>query len=132
LALDRQRRDLSILVMFATALGGVAALTLSGLAARELSRPIGSLRRAALAIARDDREPALSDAPPSEFAPVFSAFRRMASDLSASRLALEEARRRTELVLRNVASGVVGIDAAGQVTLANPRAEQLLRHALVP
>src|SRR5207237_5438009 len=78
LALDRQRRDLGILVLFATAIGAVAALTLSGLAAREFARPIGSLRRAALAIAGGDREPTLAAAPPSEFVPVFSAFRRMA------------------------------------------------------
>ncbi len=39
------------------------------------------------------------------------AFRRMAADLNASRAALEEAQRRTAAVLRNVASGVVAVDA---------------------
>jgi signal transduction histidine kinase len=132
LVLDLQRRDLGILVLFATAVGGLAALTLSGLAARELSRPIGSLRRGAIAIARGEREPELAERPPSEFAPVFSAVRSMAADLSASRSALEDAQRRTERVLRNVASGVVGLDSDGRVTLANPRAESLLERALAP
>jgi two-component system nitrogen regulation sensor histidine kinase NtrY len=62
---------------------------------------------------------------------VFSAFRLMVSDLSASRSALEDAQRRTSAVLRNVASGVVAVDADGRVSLANPRAEALLGGPLV-
>jgi len=54
----------------------------------------------------------------------------MVSDLSASRSALEDAQRRTAAVLRNVASGVIAVDADGRVSLANPRAEQLLGGAL--
>ena len=129
-ALDRRRRDLGILVLFTTALGGLAALGLSGVAARQFARPIGELRDAALAIASGAREPALGARPPAEFLPVYSAFRRMAADLSASREALLEARRRTEAVLRTVASGVVAIDGEGVVTLANPRAETLLGRSL--
>jgi two-component system nitrogen regulation sensor histidine kinase NtrY len=132
LALDRQRRDLGILVLFTTAIGGLAALWLSGMAARELAKPIGTLRSAAQAIARGDREPALIEVPPAEFEDVFSAFRRMARDLALSRTALESARRRTEAVLRNVASGVIATDEQGKVTLANPRAEALVQQPLVP
>ncbi len=85
LALDRRRRDLGILVLFATALGALAALWLSGLAARQFSRPIGALQRGALALAAGEREPRLEGDPPLEFQPVFSAFRQMASDLEAAR-----------------------------------------------
>jgi nitrogen fixation/metabolism regulation signal transduction histidine kinase len=130
LALDRQRRDLGILVLFATAAGALAALWLSGIAARTFARPIGALQRAALAIAAGEREPDLAERPLFEFRPVFSAFRRMASDLSASRTALEEAQRRTAAVLRNVASGVIAVDADLSVTLANPQAEALLGEPL--
>jgi signal transduction histidine kinase len=132
LALDRRRRNLSVLVAFATAVGALAAFWLSGLAARELARPIGSLRRAAIAIAGGSRVPPLETEPTVEFSPVFTAFRRMAADLHASRTELEEAQRRTTTVLRNVASGVVAVDPDANVSLANPRAEQLLGHALPP
>jgi len=128
--LDRQRRDLGFLVLFAVAIGALAALWLSGLAARELERPIGALREAALAIARGARHPAIPVSPPAEFGPVFSAFRRMDDDLAASREALEAAQRRTEAVLRNVASGVIATDRNGLVTVANPRAEELLGRTL--
>jgi two-component system nitrogen regulation sensor histidine kinase NtrY len=64
----------------------------------------------------------------SEFLPVFSAFRAMARDLGESRAALVEAQRRTDAVLRTVASGVIAVDELGRVILANPQAESLLSH----
>jgi signal transduction histidine kinase len=132
LQLGRRRRDLGVLVLFATGVGALAALWLSGMAARELSRPVGSLAKAALSIAGGERAPRLDAEPTAEFRPVFAAFRRMASDLAASRGALEEAQRRTAAVLRNVASGVVAVDATGRVSLANPSAESLLGGPLPP
>ena len=131
-ALDRQRRDIGILVLFVTSLGGMAALWLSGLAARELERPVGALRRAALSIARGDRYLRPDRAPALEFVPVFSAIERMDADLAASRAALEEAQRRTESVLRDVAAGVIAIDRDGRVMLANPGAEAILGHPVAP
>ena len=130
--LGRGRDDLSVFVLFATAVGALAALWLSGIAARQLARPIGSLRRGALAIASGQRLPALESEPTVEFQPVFDAFRRMAEDLNASRSALEEAQRRTAAILRNVASGVIAVDTAGNVVLANPRADVLLEARLPP
>ena len=130
LELGRRRRDLGVLVLFATAVGALAALWLSGLAARELARPIATLRTAALSIAGGERTPPLESEPTIEFDPVFTAFRQMESDLNASRTALEEAQRRTAAVLRNVASGVVAVDAAGNVALSNPRAETLVEGVL--
>ncbi len=132
LALGRRRRDLGVLVMFATAVGALAALWLSGLAARELARPIKTLREAALSIAGGARTFTLDAEPTVEFSPVFAAFRTMASDLHASRTAVEEAQRRTAAVLRNVGSGVVAVDPDGNVALANPRAEALFGCSLPP
>jgi signal transduction histidine kinase len=126
------RDDLSIFVLFATAVGAVAALWLSGIAARQLARPIGSLRTAALALAGGERLPPLEAEPTAEFRPVFAAFRRMASDLNASRSALEDAQRRIAAILRNVASGVVAVDRSSRVVLANPRADDLLGAPLPP
>lgn len=133
LALDRHRRDLGVMLLLTIAGGALAALWLSGAAARQLARPIGALRRAALAVAAGEREPALrGPEPPAEFLPVFSAFRRMASDLNESQMALEEAERRTAAVLRQVASAVVAVDVQGAVTFFNPAATFLLGRSLRP
>jgi signal transduction histidine kinase len=134
LDLDRQRRDLAVLVMLATALGGLAAFALSWLAARTFQQPIGTLRGAALAIAGGEREPVLEGRrpPPTEFQPVFQAFRRMAHDLGTSERALEESQHRTEAVLKNVASAVIAVAPRGQIAIANTRAETLLGAPLFP
>ena len=86
--LDTRRADLGVLVLFTTVLGAAAALGLSGLAARQFARPIDALRRAALAVADGEREPDLAGNPPTEFAPVFAAFRRMAADFGESQRVL--------------------------------------------
>jgi nitrogen fixation/metabolism regulation signal transduction histidine kinase len=70
--------------------------------------------------------PAHAGSPPLEFEPVFGAFERMAADIRSSQHALEEARRRTAAVLGTVATGVVGIDPAGRVLIANRQAVDLL------
>ncbi len=93
LSLDRRRRDLGILVLFSTVVGAIAAFGLSGLVARGLAGPIRSLRQAALALAAGGRASVLDDSPTVEFRPVFSAFRRMATDLEASRTATAHAQR---------------------------------------
>jgi nitrogen fixation/metabolism regulation signal transduction histidine kinase len=64
--------------------------------------------------------------------PVFSAFEKMDADLASSRAALEEAQRRTESVLRDVASGVIAVDRSGRVMLANPGADALLGRQVTP
>ncbi|GJG84916.1 hypothetical protein tb265_00970 [Gemmatimonadetes bacterium T265] len=160
---DEQSRDLGFLVLLAATTGALAALWLSGVAARQLARPVGSLRRAAIALARGHPGPvepgrgesargelvpgasgrltpargvhhveaALEREPPAEFRPVFGAFRHMAVELDASHVALEAARQRTAAVLRDVASGVIAVDAAACVTVANPRAAALLGRPLV-
>src|SRR2546430_14199027 len=56
----------------------------------------------------------------------------MASDVKRSQGALEEARRRTAQVLANVATGVIAVDDGLRVTMANPRAAELLGAPLTP
>jgi signal transduction histidine kinase len=52
LLLDRRRRDLTLLVLFATAIGGIAAFWLSGIAARVLAR---DLELSKIEVARAER-----------------------------------------------------------------------------
>ncbi|MGV3708031.1 MAG: ATP-binding protein [Gemmatimonas sp.] len=123
--LDERRADLAVQTLFSLALGAFAALWLSGVAARSLARPVGTLREAALSLAAGQRSVRLSTSP-AEFVPVFTAFEQMAGDLSSSRDALEAAQRRTEAVLQHVASGVLALHGDGTVIIANPRVEQML------
>jgi len=92
-ALARRRNDLGVLLLFSTALGAIAALWLSGIAARQFAAPIDALRRSVRAIARGEDELPLPAKPPTEFSQAFSAVRRMADDLDASRRELARAER---------------------------------------
>src|SRR5256886_2417982 len=56
----------------------------------------------------------------------------MAADVTRSQGALEEARWRTAQVLANVATGVIAVDDGLRVTMANPRAGELLGAPLAP
>ncbi|HXE57993.1 MAG TPA: ATP-binding protein [Gemmatimonadales bacterium] len=125
-----EQLDLAYVLLLATLLGGGAALAAAQLAARALSRPVAELRRSALELGRGHPMPEPSATPPVEFEPVFAAFERMAADIRTSQAALEEARRRTATVLATVATGVVALDAAGKVLIANPRAAELMGTAL--
>jgi signal transduction histidine kinase len=128
----RQQEDLALLVILGTLTGLAAALYLAGLAARGLARPVAALRAAAVAVGRGAPPPAFPPGAPREFEPVMSAFERMAADVTTSRAALEDARRRTGQVLANVATGVIAVDDGLRVTMANPRAAELLATALAP
>ncbi len=131
-AVRRQQEDLALVLVLATLVGLIAAGGLAGLAARTLAQPVAALRAAALAVGRGAAPPPFPADAPREFAPVLSAFDRMVRDVRASQAALEEARARMAQVLANVATGVVAVDDELRVTIANPRAEELLGTRLEP
>jgi nitrogen fixation/metabolism regulation signal transduction histidine kinase len=121
-----------LLLLLATLVGLVAAVYLAGLTARGLAQPVAALREAAVAVGAGAPPPPFPPGAPREFGPVISAFERMAADVRQSQGALEEARRRTAQVLANVATGVIAVDQALRVTMANPRAAELLGARLSP
>lgn len=128
--LVQELQDLAYSLILVTLLWLALAIWLAGLAARWLARPIHALRNAAEAIGRGAPLPALGRAVPVEFVPVVEGLERMSQDVRSSQAALEAARQRTAGVLKSVATGVVALDAEMRVTMANPRAEELLGTAL--
>lgn len=128
--LATSQADLGWLLLLATVLGLAAAVAAARSVAEALARPVADLRRAALALGRDEPPPKRLGPPPVEFEPVVAAFERMTRDIRESRSALEESRRTTAAVLATVSTGVVGIGPGGEVLVANPRAEELLGGAL--
>src|SRR5439155_294799 len=118
----QQQEDLVVALILASVAGLAAAVCLAGLAGRGLARPVAALRDAAIAVGRGAAPPGFAPGAPREFAPVMSAFERMAADVRRSQAALEEARRRTAQVLANVATGVIAVDDGLRVPMANARA----------
>ncbi len=131
-AVRRQQEDLGLALILATLVGLIAAGALAGVVARTLAQPVAVLREAALAVGQGAVPPPFPAHVPAEFVPVLTAFERMVRDVRRSQAALEESRRRTAQVLANVATGVVAVDDGLRVTIANPRAEDLLGARLEP
>jgi len=121
-----EQEDLLYGLLLATLIGLAAAVWLSAIAAQSLAYPVRSLREAAEAVGRGERLPPFGSSVPTEFVSVVEAFERMVQDIDRSQSALEEARRRTATVLKNVATGVVALDREMRVLVANPQAEALL------
>src|SRR5207245_1232850 len=124
--------DLTFTLVLAILVGLVAAVALAGLVARGLARPVAALRDAAVALGQSAPLPTFPPGALREFQPVVSAFERMAADVHKSQAALEVARHRTAQVLANVATGVIAVDEGLRVTMANPRAADLLGTPLEP
>lgn len=125
-SVQQQQQDLALALVLGTLIAVLAAMYLAGFAARRLAKPVAALRDAALAVGRGTEPPAFPLGTPREFEPVFSAFDRMVTDVRRSQGALEEARSRTARVLANVATGVIAVDDGLRVTMANPRASELV------
>ncbi len=128
----REQEDLAFGLLLVTVLGLGGAVALAAVAARTLAQPVQALRQAAVAVGSGAPPPPFGPNVPTEFSSVMDAFERMAYDVKASQAALEAARRRTATVLSTVATGVVAVDAGMRVTIANPRAEELLGVRLDP
>jgi two-component system nitrogen regulation sensor histidine kinase NtrY len=109
--------------------------------AKTITVPLMEVAHGAQRIAGGDYEVFIDREDPDEIGTLVNAFNRMTADLKTSKARLDEAqsemartnleldqrRRHMEVVLSNVAAGVVAVDAVGLVTTFNPSAERLLR-----
>jgi len=91
--LDARQRDLAMLLLLATLAGVAASLLAARFAARALSRPVADLQAAALAFGHGEPVPPLTERPPLEFKPVFTAFEKMTADVRRARDAQERVAR---------------------------------------
>ncbi len=128
------RRNLS-LMMFVLLLGCVAVAIWAGSRlARQLAGPITDLVHGTNRVSAGDLTVRLNPRDDDELGTLTQAFNRMTQQLATNADLVErkneelDARRRlTEAVLLGVSAGVVAVDEAGVVRLANPSATQLLK-----
>jgi two-component system nitrogen regulation sensor histidine kinase NtrY len=94
--------------------------------ARGITGPIKLLAQGTQAVAAGNLSHRIRQVGDDEIGHLIDSFNRMTDDLRQSGEELERRRRYTEMLLRNVSAGVVGIDREGRVTSVNPCAERLL------
>ena len=95
------------------------------LAGRALTQPIRALQVASERVGAGDLAQRLPENRGDEFGAVFEAFNRMVGRVHQARRQLVRTSKRTQLIMDEAAVGMVAIDPIGEVTLANPRAQEL-------
>ena len=109
--------------------------------AKTITVPIMELAQGTQRIAGGDYDFFINQEGPDEMGTLVNAFNRMTADLKTSKARLDEAqqemqrtnreldgrRRHMEVILKNVAAGVVAVDAQGRITTFNPSAERMLK-----
>jgi len=119
----------------------MAAIWLGFYMARELTTPIRELAEGALKVAGGDYDFQIPQEGRDEIAFLVQSFNKMTQDLQQGKAQLAAAyeqlsvshglisyqKRDMEILLKNVAAGVIALDAAGKVTMINDSAAQMLR-----
>ena len=121
-----QATDLIELLGFFVLIGALLSLGLAMFAGRALTQPIRALQIASEKVGAGDLTQRLPENRGDEFGAVFEAFNRMVGRVHQVRRQLVRTSKRTQLIMDEAAVGMVAIDSNGKVTLANPRAEELL------
>lgn len=128
-------------LVIVTLLTLMAAIWLAFYMAREITTPIRQLAEGALKVAGGDFSFQIDQAGRDEIGFLVQSFNKMTQDLQQSRAQLAAAyeqlrrshaeladqKRHMEILLRNVAAGVIAVDAQGRVTTLNDSAAQLLQ-----
>lgn len=135
------KTSLLVMLLIVTLLIVFCAIWFAFYVAGGLTGPIGRLAEATRRVAEGELDFVLEKTSGDEMGTLVDSFNRMTSDLSASKRQLEEAngalrqgnldaetrRRYMEIVLQNVAAGVISLDEHGRITTINRFAEELLR-----
>jgi two-component system nitrogen regulation sensor histidine kinase NtrY len=94
--------------------------------AKDITVPIKELAEATHQIATGDLNFRIQMRAADEIGMLVQSFNQMTEDLQVSRSELEQRKKYMEIVLKNVAAGVISIDEKGMITTINTSAEQML------
>jgi len=94
--------------------------------AKDITVPIKELAEATHRIASGDLNFRIQLKAADEIGMLVQSFNQMTEDVQTSRLEIEQRKKYMEIVLKNVAAGVISIDDKGTITTINTSAEQML------
>ena len=128
------KTSLLVMLLIVTLLIIFCAIWFGFYVANGLTGPIGRLAEATRRVADGELDFVLEKTSGDEMGTLVDSFNLMTRDLLVSREQLEDKsqelesrRRHMEIILQNVAAGVISMDAEGKVTMINRYAEDLLK-----
>jgi len=130
LRLKIQRRPIrtayTITLVLVTLVVLFSAIWVGFYVARGITVPIQLLAEGTRAVAQGDLDHRIAGEGDDEIGTLVRAFNHMTADLKTSRAELDARRRDLEIVLANIAAGVIATDARGRVSTMNRAAARLL------
>jgi signal transduction histidine kinase len=124
--IDRVLAGLGQAFVLAGLAAGVLALAAGVLLARSIVAPVRRLERVAAAIAGGDLARRVTGLPRNELGALGASFNQMAERLAGLLAQARAEQERLTAILAGLADGVLACDAAGQITLENPAAREVL------
>ena len=128
------KTSLLVMLLIVTLLIVFSAIWFGFYVARGLTDPIDKLASATRRVAEGELDFVIESDTGDEMGTLVDSFNQMIRDLLVSQqdlqestLELENRRRYTEIILQNVAAGVISLDATGRITTINRFAEELLK-----
>ncbi|MFH1217321.1 MAG: ATP-binding protein [Pseudomonadota bacterium] len=128
------KTSLLVMLLIVTLLIVFSAIWFGFYVARSLTDPIGRLAQATRRVADGELDFVLESDSGDEMGTLVDSFNQMTREVLASQKKfeagnqeLENRRRYTEIILQNVAAGVISLDATGRITTLNRFAEELLK-----
>ncbi|MBI5559471.1 MAG: HAMP domain-containing protein [Deltaproteobacteria bacterium] len=128
------KTSLLVILLIVTLLIVFSAIWFGFYVARSLTDPIDKLANATRRVADGELDFVVESDSGDEMGTLVESFNQMTRDvlasqkeLRASNQELENRRRYTEIILQNVAAGVISLDAEGRITTINRFAEELLK-----
>jgi signal transduction histidine kinase/HAMP domain-containing protein len=117
-------------ILFAGGLALIATLFAGYLASYFIARRLKRIERGALSIASGDLSRPVLPGPPDEIGQLAVTFNMMGGRLREAFSQIEREKENVEVMLYDLAEGVIGVTAAGGLAVANPAAAALLGRAL--
>jgi two-component system nitrogen regulation sensor histidine kinase NtrY len=128
------KTSLLVILLIVTLLIVFSAIWFGFYVARSLTDPIDKLANATRRVADGELDFVVESDSGDEMGTLVESFNQMTRDVLASQKELrssnqelENRRRYTEIILQNVAAGVISLDAEGRITTINRFAEELLK-----
>ncbi len=117
-------------ILFAGGLALIATLFAGYLASYFIARRLKRIERGALSIASGDLSRPVLPGPPDEIGQLAVTFNMMGGRLREAFSQIEREKENVEVLLYDLAEGVIGVTAEGELAIANPAAATLLGRAL--
>ncbi|WP_425452702.1 ATP-binding protein [Ammoniphilus oxalaticus] len=125
--LSETTRETTIYILYAAAIGIILATIFAFFLSTRITNPLRQMKKAADSFAQGDFTTEISIRSKDEIGNLASTFNHMAKQLDEVIHALSREKEQLSSVLRSMVDGVITVDDKGNIMIANPPAEEMMK-----